>query len=48
MAIIENIVRLIKRKSILRLNDSIVSIAQGIFHECVRSVFILIKHFILN
>lgn len=36
IAIIENGVRLLKGKSILRLNDSMASLSQGIFQECFR------------
>ena len=43
MALIENLFRLIKGKPILRVNDSIASIAQAIFQECVRYAFIFFK-----
>lgn len=39
LAIIENALRLLKGKPILRLNDSIASLSSGIFQDCFRLVF---------
>ncbi len=36
LALAENGLRLLKGKSILRANDTIASISQGLFQECVR------------
>jgi hypothetical protein len=44
LAFAENGLRLLKGKSILRANDTIASISQGLFQECVRylSLFLYI------
>jgi hypothetical protein len=36
LALAENGLRLLKGKSILRANDTIASISQGLFQECIR------------
>ena len=38
IAVLENVVRFLKGKSILRVNDSIASLASGIFQDCFRWV----------
>ena len=44
LGVAENFVRLVKGKPILRTNDTIASISQGIFQECVRSDSLHIKY----
>ena len=47
LAVVENGVRLLKGKSILRINDSMASLGQGVFQECLRYSFILIMKLLI-
>jgi hypothetical protein len=36
LVVVENGIRILKGKSILRVNDSVASLGQGVFQECLR------------
>ena len=48
LALAENGLRLLRGKSILRTNDTIASIGQGIFQECIRFVLINLNNVFLK
>jgi hypothetical protein len=44
LVVVENGIRILKGKSILRVNDSVASLGQGIFQECLRYTFKLYQN----